>query len=104
MNVRSGFGQLTLRNGIVYNGAFVNNQPQGEVAISFPDGAVYKGEVTRGVITGHGEMNGSDGVGYIGAFIDGKRNGNGTMYVVDGAYKLAYEFVNDEPKTFPNEV
>jgi len=43
MNVRSGFGQLKLRNGIAYSGNFVDNQPNGDVTISYPDGSMYRG-------------------------------------------------------------
>ena len=37
MNVRSGFGQLLLRNGQVLKGNFINNQPMGDCQIFWPD-------------------------------------------------------------------
>ena len=56
MNVRSGFGQLLMRNGNLFKGNFVNNQPNGDCQIFYADGGSYSGEVTRCVINGIGEL------------------------------------------------
>ena len=46
----------------------MDNQPNGTVTISYPDGGIYRGEVLKGVVQGFGEMTGADGFGYKGVF------------------------------------
>lgn len=81
MNVRNGFGQLLMRNGTVFKGNFVNNQPNGDCQIIFPDEATYSGEVSRGVMHGIGELKQSNGFGYAGKFENGIRSGTGRFYI-----------------------
>lgn len=81
MNVRQGFGQLQLRNGTVFKGNFVNNQPNGECQVFFADGGSYSGEVDRGVMSGFGELKQANGFAYSGIFKDGLRHGSGRFYI-----------------------
>jgi len=81
MNVRSGFGQLLMRNGTVFKGKFINNQPNGDCQIIYADGGTYSGEVTQRVINGIGELKLPNGFAYAGKFEDGKRSGPGRLYI-----------------------
>ena len=97
MIIRHGFGQLLLRNGQVFKGNFVQNQPDGDCQIFYPDEGSYSGEVSRGVIHGIGELKLPNGFAYAGKFENGKRSGTGRFYIQDSSYSLEGMFENDEP-------
>ena len=72
---------MLLRNGQVYKGKFVNNQPCGDCQIFFPDEGSYSGEVKKGVMDGIGELKLPNGFAYAGKFENGKRHGTGRFYI-----------------------
>ena len=104
MNVRSGFGQLLMRNGNLFKGNFVNNQPNGDCQIFYADGGSYSGEVTRCVINGIGELKLPNGFAYAGKFENGLRHGSGRMYIQNGTYSLEGQFEDDRPTLEANQV
>ena len=104
MNIRSGFGQLLMRDGTVFKGQFVSNQPSGDCQVMYPDGGSYSGEVSKGVLHGIGELKLPNGFGYAGKFENGKRHGTGRFYIQNQSYSLEGAYEDDEPMLEANKV
>ena len=104
MNVRSGFGQLLMRNGNVFKGNFVKNWPNGDCQIFYADGGSYSGEVVRSEIHGIGELKLPNGFAYAGKFEHGLRSGAGRFYIQNGNYSIEGQFENDQPTLQANQV
>lgn len=109
LNVRSGYGMLLLRDGVVYKGNFVDNLPAGDCKIIYPEDYYlgrqeYSGQVEKGIPNGIGELKMSNGFAYSGNFKQDKRHGPGKMYIQGASYRLEGEFDEDTPCVYPNEV
>ena len=61
MNIRHGYGEMTLRDGTILKGQFTNNDPMGEFRVTFINGDIYNGNVNKGIFHGEGELRKSDG-------------------------------------------
>ena len=107
MNIKHGYGELTLRDGTVYKGNFVDNHAQGNFRVSFCNGDVFNGNVKKGIFHGEGELRESDGQIYKGMFMNGVKHGQGTYYIspeIGGTFILNEEFYTGEPKTEGNHL
>ena len=67
-------------------GEYRNGRQSGEVTVTYPNGAKYKGTLNEedGNRDGEGTFIWPNARKYIGEWAHGKRNGNGTMYAADG--------------------
>jgi hypothetical protein len=97
LGVRSGKGELGLKNGNVIKGNFVDNQPHGECEIKFKDGGSYSGTLIKGVPEGEGKLI-KNGFVYKGTFVGGQREGQGVLEIENSTYMLKSLFVKDEPE------
>jgi len=93
-----------MRDGNVFKGNFINNQPHGDCQIYYADGGTYSGEVTRSVIHGIGELKQPNGFAYAGKFEKGQRSGAGRFYIQNSNYSLEGCFQDDRPTLEANKV
>ena len=73
--------------GIVFNFICVTNLPAQQIKIgnyTFPNGAVYQGEMFKGKPYGKGTTTFSNGDTFTGEYVKGKRQGTGTYNFLDG--------------------
>ncbi|GAX82124.1 hypothetical protein CEUSTIGMA_g9552.t1 [Chlamydomonas eustigma] len=73
-----GKGVVTLRGGVLYDGAWEDGRMEGQGKITFPDGIEYEGDLKNSCITGVGVFK-WPGSEYHGAVLNGKRYGKGHM-------------------------
>lgn len=73
-------------NGRIYDGAWVEGQPEGQGTDIQPHGHVYQGGWQDGKRHGQGELLYPDGSRYEGSFAAGQRHGSGTMTSPGGTY------------------
>jgi hypothetical protein len=66
----------------------------GEATFRYPDGSVYKGEVSHGTLEGKGVYIFPSGNRYVGEFKAGKKEGIGSVFYTDGN-KFEGQFRND---------
>jgi hypothetical protein len=71
MNIRHGYGEMTLRDGTILKGQFTNNQAMGEFRVIFLNGDIYNGNVLKGIFHEEGELRQADGQIYKGQFRNG---------------------------------
>ena len=72
---RHGQGTITLANGDVYSGTFVNDAITGSGVYTFPNGDVYEGNYYEGMRSGLGRYTYSNGNYYEGSFVNGAMAG-----------------------------
>ena len=82
---RSGRGVIEFKNGVVYEGEFLNGLFDGYGKITHSDGTVYEGEWKKGKTHGQGRMICSNGTIYMGGWEMGKSNGQVKVIYPDGA-------------------
>lgn len=80
-----GKGKITYTSGSVYEGDFVENKCHGTGTIRYADGHTYTGEWKEGQITGTGKLVYKNGDTYEGEFLEGLRDGTGTCHYSNGA-------------------
>ena len=71
------FGKEKMTNG-VYEGEYLNGQPNGQGTYNFDDGNKYAGQFTDGKPNGLGTRTYPDGGKYIGQYKEGVKHGQGT--------------------------
>ena len=72
-------------SGIYYEGPTVNNSPQGEGALYYPNGQLlYKGFWQSGARNGYGNYIYPDGSEYRGDWLDNFKHGQGTYFNKQG--------------------
>lgn len=95
-NVPNGKGTITFTWGDSYAGDVVNAVPNGEGLMRYVDGSIYRGQFKDGLPDGQGRMDTPDGNWYEGSWKAGSRNGQGTL-MVNGVQQTG-TFENDQPK------
>jgi hypothetical protein len=80
-----GEGTLTLRNGAVYKGGFVNGLRHGHGEFTTEGGDVYDGEFKEDFAFGQGKLTLGAGGYCEGAWVKGDMHGEGTKVESDGA-------------------
>ena len=92
---RHGKGKMTYNYGVIYDGNWENDEPNGMGKYSYPNGgATYEGEFKNGEFSGHGVYKSpSQGMIYRGEFKNDRRNGMGFVYSKGGT--LYGKFEND---------
>eukprot|EP00928_Gymnodinium_smaydae_P058432 TRINITY_DN4163_c0_g1_i3.p1 TRINITY_DN4163_c0_g1~~TRINITY_DN4163_c0_g1_i3.p1 ORF type:complete len:1144 (+),score=236.26 TRINITY_DN4163_c0_g1_i3:55-3432(+) len=89
--LQSESAKYTWANGIKYEGPFVDSDIIGRGKISYPDGAVYEGELWKGKRHGSGCHTRPDGcTKYDGEWLEGRRHGFGRLSY-DDAGRSYYE-------------
>ena len=91
----NGQGTYTYTYGGKYVGEFKNGKQNGQGTYIFASGNKYVGEVKDGKMHGLGTFTRADGAKYVGEHKDGKRNGQGTYTLADGRVKKGI-WENDE--------
>ena len=91
----TGKGRFEWPDGRLYNGEFVDGQPDGVGSEVLPDGTRYRGHWYRGQRDGVGTLNFPDGGRYEGDFSRGARAGLGAY--VGAADSYDGEWVDDAP-------
>jgi hypothetical protein len=93
-------------------GNFVNEKPQSKEKMTFPDGAVYEGDIFDGKPHGRGKMIYPDGRIYEGDYVDGKRTkgkvtgSNGDVYegnFVDNRYHGKGKFTFHDGRVYEGD-
>ncbi|RNF11809.1 MORN Repeat Containing 1 protein [Trypanosoma conorhini] len=89
MDELTGDGKMTLDDGTVMLGGFLNGKPNGTVEIRLPTLGVFRGEFKNGKVVGTGTLLYPNGDKYEGEFIDsGKplplRHGKGVYTFIEG--------------------
>jgi hypothetical protein len=82
---RHGQGTITLANGDVYSGTFVNDAITGSGVYTFTNGDVYEGELIDGLKNGKGIYRYANGDLYEGGFYLDFRDGEGKFIWADGS-------------------
>ncbi|XP_059895019.1 MORN repeat-containing protein 2 isoform X1 [Gadus macrocephalus] len=77
--MRSGTGQQSSANGVVYTGEWQEDQMNGRGTVAYPSGAIYEGELKDNRYHGRGTYTFPDGSKYTGAFFDNRLEGEGTF-------------------------
>jgi multiple sugar transport system permease protein len=75
--------KLTLPDGSVYEGDFVNGELHGKGKKTYPDGMVYEGDWVNGKQNGKGKLITANST-YEGDFVDGYMTGRGKMIFASG--------------------
>lgn len=82
--VRTGDGTYEDRNGLRYEGHFVDGQFHGEGTAWYPDGSRYTGDWNEGRREGEGVWRSADNNRYTGQFQDDRFHGQGTLTLDNG--------------------
>ena len=80
----NGQGTYTYTYGGKYVGEFKNGKQNGQGTYIFASGNKYVGEVKDGKMHGQGTYTYADGDKYVGEYKDGKKYGQGTYTFADG--------------------
>ena len=83
-DVFNGNGKFEEKNGIIYEGEWIQGCKTGMAHIKFGNGDLYIGEVKDGKFNGNGQYRSIDGEVYNGQFINGERRGKGQIIKPDG--------------------
>lgn len=76
--VRSGVGKYTnKKDGVVYEGEWVDDRMEGQGLATYPSGAVYEGGFENNLYNGEGRYTWTDGCTYRGTFKNNLIEGNG---------------------------
>ena len=92
--------EMTLQNGLKYNGEISNGKLNGEGKLTCtPSGGTYEGSFVNGLRDGEGVYEWTDGASYSGDWSSDQMNGDGVYYYpANGTgYKLSGSFVNGKP-------
>lgn len=84
-NVRILRDKVTLKNGSVYSGEWLNEMRDGMGVQEWPDGSKYEGQWLKDKATGKGKLYHADGDVYDGEWLDDKAHGIGTYSYSNGA-------------------
>ena len=87
MDLPSGLGKETFKNGISYEGLFQNGQRHGSGKMIYPldhDIEIFEGTWENGTVTGNGTMVFKNNDKYIGHWKNGTREGFGSFYCTCG--------------------
>lgn len=76
-------GEITLKNGAVYNGELLNDIPHGKGLVITTNGARFKGDFKAGSMT-RGSRLAENGSMYIGSFKSNKPHGEGILTLKSG--------------------
>ena len=88
----NGQGTYTYTYGGKYVGEFKDGKKHGQGTYTFASGNKYVGEVKDDKMHGQGTYTWADGSKYVGEFKDGNKHGQGTWVVEDGTvYKGIWE-------------
>lgn len=82
---KQGYGILTDKDGVRYEGEFDNDAMNGHFTVAYPDGARFEGYLEDGLYSGYGILTDANGVCYEGDFVKGAFSGKGTQTFPDGA-------------------
>jgi hypothetical protein len=83
-DTRHGKGVLRLFNGLVFDGTFKANKPDGRGVCVYPDKSRYEGVWRNGHKNGRGTYVFTNGATYEGRFKDDLIHGTGTLKMKDG--------------------
>ena len=72
-------GTITLANGDIYVGEWLDGKRNGQGTYTWPDGGTYVGEHKDDKANGQGTRTYANGTTYVGEWLDDKRNGQGTF-------------------------
>ncbi len=86
---------MTLSNGSVYAGEFMDDKAHGSGTFTYPDGSKYVGQVREGKLAGRGTYTRPNGAVYEGEVREGRLNGRGTFTFPDRS-KYVGEFMDDK--------
>jgi hypothetical protein len=81
----NGQGALTWPDGTKYMGQFLDGNMWGQGTLTWPNGDKYVGEFHGGKMDGVGTLVWANGQKYIGKFSAGAISGQGTMFAADGS-------------------
>nr|WP_297400422.1 PEGA domain-containing protein [uncultured Marinobacter sp.] len=82
--VRTGDGTYQNRDGLKYEGHFVDGEFHGQGTLTLANGDIRTGQWAEGKLNGHGSLTTADGMLYVGGFRNGEFHGNGTLTYPDG--------------------
>ena len=81
---RQGYGKMYFSNLNYYEGAWLNDKPEGHGLCVWKDGGKYLGDLKSGRLEGKGKRLYSNGSMYEGGFLNGRRKGKGKMKFKNG--------------------
>ena len=86
-NTESGHSSFTYSDGAVYKGEMIRGVPHGKGVLQYASGDKYQGEFRHGKPEGQGVLNYTNGDHYEGAFMNGTFEGKGVYYFHTGGKK-----------------
>lgn len=86
-NTESGHSSFTYSDGAVYKGEMIRGVPHGRGVLQYASGDKYQGEFRHGKPEGQGVLNYTNGDHYEGAFMNGTFEGKGVYYFHTGGKK-----------------
>ena len=86
-NTESGHSSFTYNDGAVYKGEMIRGVPHGKGVLQYASGDKYQGEFRHGKPEGQGVLNYTNGDHYEGAFMNGTFEGKGVYYFHTGGKK-----------------
>jgi hypothetical protein len=84
-------GKLTLDDGAVYEGDFIKSELNGKGKLTLGDGTVYEGDFIKSKLDGKGKKTFPSGTVYEGNFVNWELNGKGKMINTLGTYEGNFE-------------
>lgn len=92
--MRHGYGVQISKNGIIYEGMWIEDVCNLYGRLIHPDGTIYEGEIKNGQAHGKGKSLAPNGSSYEGRWIEGMMDGYGVEFLSDGS-KYFGDFSNN---------
>ena len=89
--------QVTMYLNARYDGPAINGRPHGKGTLTWPDGAVYRGEFEYGLPTNRASFFFTSGQRFMGLFYKGRPKSHGILMTPGGNILFAGDFVDEKP-------